>query len=53
MDNGGIPDKYDNDFKDSNYFESTYDVEDNLRTKEEATQKTDDKPSILGQIRDY
>ena len=43
----------DNDFKDSDYFESTYDVEDNLHTKEEATQKTGDKPSILGQIRAY
>ena len=53
MDNDGIPDRYDNDFKDSDYFESTYDVEDNLHTKEEATQKTEDKPSILGQIRAY
>ena len=31
------------DFKDSDYFESTYDVEDNLHAREE-------KPSILGQI---
>lgn len=53
LDNDGIPDRYDNDFKDSDYFESTYDVEDNLHTKEEATQKTGDKPSILGQIRAY
>lgn len=53
MDNDGIPDRYDNDFKDSDYFESTYDVEDNLHTKEEVTQKTEDKPSILGQIRAY
>lgn len=53
LDNDGIPDRYDNDFKDSDYFESTYDVEDNLHTKEEATQKTEDKPSILGQIRAY
>ena len=51
--NDGIADRYDNDFKDSDYFESTYDVEDNLHTKEEATQKTEDKPSILGQIRAY
>ncbi|HHD9083812.1 TPA: helicase-related protein, partial [Streptococcus pyogenes] len=43
LDNDGIPDRYDNDFKDSDYFESTYDVEDNLHAKEE-------KPSILGQI---
>ncbi len=53
LDNDGIADRYDNDFKDSDYFESTYDVEDNLHTKEEATQKTEDKPSILGQIRAY
>lgn len=53
IDNDGIADRYDNDFKDSDYFESTYDVEDNLHTKEEATQKTGDKPSILGQIRAY
>ncbi len=53
LDNDGIADRYDNDFKDSDYFESTYDVEDNLHTKEEATQKTGDKPSILGQIRAY
>lgn len=53
LDNDGIADRYENDFKDSDYFESTYDVEDNLHTKEEATQKTGDKPSILGQIRAY
>ncbi len=53
LDNDGIADRYDNDFKDSDYFESTYDVEDNLHTKEEVIQKTDDKPSILGQIRAY
>ncbi|WP_105179141.1 helicase-related protein [Streptococcus suis] len=53
LDNDGIADRYDNDFKDSDYFESTYHVEDNLHTKEEATQKTGDKPSILGQIRAY
>ena len=28
-------------------------MEDNLHTKEKATQKTEDKPSILGQIRAY
>ena len=43
LDNDGIPDRYDNDFKDSDYFESTYDVEANLHAREE-------KPSILGQI---
>lgn len=53
LDNDGISDRYDNDFKDSDYFESTYDVEDNLHTKEKATQKTEDKPSILDQIRVY
>lgn len=53
LDNDGIVDRYDNDFKDSDYFESTYDVEDNLHTKEEATQKTGDKSYILGQIRAY
>ena len=53
MDNDGIPDRYDNDFRDSDYFESTYDVEDNLHTKEETYQRTEDKPSILGQIRAY
>ena len=53
MDNDGIPDRYDNDFKDSDYFESTYDVEDNLHTKEETFQRTEDKPSILGQIRAF
>ena len=53
LDNDGILDRYDNDFKDSDYFESTYDVEDNLHSKEETTQKSEDKPSILGQIRAY
>ena len=28
-------------------------MEDNLHSKEETTQKSDDKPSILGQIRAY
>ncbi len=51
--NDGISDRYDNDFKDSDYFESTYDVEDNLYNKEETLQKTDEKLSILGQIRAY
>jgi superfamily II DNA and RNA helicase len=44
LDNDGVPNRYDNNFRDCDYFESTYDVEDNLHTKEE-------KPSILGQIR--
>lgn len=34
-------------------FESTYGVEDNLHANEEATQKTDEKISILGQIIAY
>ena len=46
LDNDGVPDRYDNDFRDSDYFESTYDVGDNLHTKEE-------KPSILGQIKSF
>lgn len=41
LDNDGIPDRYDNDFRSSNYFESTYDV-DGL--------KLDDKKSTLGQL---
>lgn len=35
LDNDGIIDRYDNDFRDSDYFESTYDVEDNLQHKAE------------------
>lgn len=35
LDNDGIIDRYDNDFRDSDYFESTYDVEDNLHIKED------------------
>ena len=53
LDNDGIIDRYDNDFRDSDYFESTYDVEDNLHTKEETAQRTEEKPSILGQIRAF
>jgi hypothetical protein len=37
-DNDGIPDRYDNNFKDSDYFESTYDVE-NPRRVEQINQK--------------
>ena len=37
LDNDGIIDIYDNDFRDSDYFESTYDVEDNLHRKAEDT----------------
>ena len=46
MNNDGIADRYDDDFRDSDAFESTYDVEDNLHEKEE-------KVSILGQIKNY
>lgn len=47
-DNDGIPDRYDNAFQDSDYFESTYDVEDNLHFKEKQ-----EKPSISAQIQKY
>ena len=43
LDNDGIIDRYDNDFKDSDYFESTYDVEDNLHTKEGITEHSNKK----------
>lgn len=46
LDNDGIPDRYDNDFKDSDYFESTYDVEDNFHAKEE-------KESIIDKLQEY
>ncbi len=44
-----MPDRYDNDFRDSDYFETTYDVEDNLNARAESKEK----PSILGQIKSY
>ena len=34
LDNGSIPDRHDNDFKDGDYFESRCDSEDNLHSKE-------------------
>ena len=34
LDNDGIIDRYDNDVGDSDYFESAYDVEDNLHTRD-------------------
>ncbi|HBI3892982.1 TPA: DEAD/DEAH box helicase family protein [Enterococcus faecium] len=46
LDNDGIPDRYDSDFKDSDYFESTYDVEDNFHAKEE-------KESIIDKLQEY
>ena len=36
LDNDGIIDRYDNDVGDSDYFESTYDVEDNPHTRDKA-----------------
>ena len=44
LDNDGIPDRYDNDFRSSNYFESTYDV-DGL--------KKDDKESTLVKLEKF
>lgn len=43
LDNDGIIDRYDNDFRDSDYFESTYDVEDNLHTKDDITENPSKK----------
>ena len=43
LDNDGIIDRYDNDFRDSDYFKSTYDVEDNLHTKEDITESSSKK----------
>lgn len=43
LDNDGIIDRYDNDFRDSDYFDSTYDVEDNLHTKEGITEHSNKK----------
>ena len=43
LDNDGIIDRYDNDFRDSDYFESTYDVEDNFHTKEYITEHSSKK----------
>lgn len=49
LDNDGVPDRYDNDFRDSDYFESTYDVEDNLHNRDDK----EDKPSVLSQIAEF
>ena len=48
LDNDGVSDRYDHDFKDSDYFETTYDVDDNVQAKENF-----EKPSILKQIKSY
>ncbi|HGI3507105.1 TPA: helicase-related protein [Streptococcus agalactiae] len=53
LDNDGVPDRYDNDFRDSDYFETTYDVEDNFNERAESKEKVSEKPSILGQIKSY
>lgn len=47
MDNDGVPDRCDNDFRDSDYFETTYDVEDNIHTRAESKEKVSEKQSIL------
>lgn len=47
LDNDGMKDRNDNDFKDSDAFESTYDV-DGLHKDDQS-----EKPSILAQIREY
>ena len=49
LDNDGISDRYDHDFKDSDYFETTYDVDDNTQLKETNSEKL----SILKQIKSY
>ncbi len=49
LDNDGVSDRYDHDFKDSDYFETTYDVDDNAQLKENKAEK----PSILKQIKSY
>ena len=53
LDNDGVPDRYDNDFRDSDYFETTYDVEDNIHTRVESKEKVSENPSILGHIKSY
>ena len=40
LDNDGIIDRYDNAVGDSDYFESAYDVEDNLHTKDKADENS-------------
>lgn len=49
LDNDVISDRYDHDFKDSDYLETTYDVDDNAQLKENNAEKT----SILKQIKSY
>lgn len=49
LDNDGVSDRYDHDFRDSDYFETTYDVDGNAQLKENKAEK----PSILKQIKSY
>ena len=37
LNNNGIPDRYENDIKDNDYFKSSYDMEDNLHSKKDNT----------------
>ncbi|MFM1582342.1 hypothetical protein [Helcococcus ovis] len=48
MDNDGIVDRNDMDFRDSDYLESNFDVDDNISDKE-----NNEKPSILEKIKEY
>lgn len=48
MDNDGIPDRNDNAFQDSDYLESAYDVDEQIKEPEPT-----EKPSILQQIADF
>ena len=50
LDNDGIPDRYDHDFKDSDYLESTYDI-DSLHKYDKEENK--EKPSTLGMLKKY
>ncbi len=45
FDNDGIPDRYNNYFRYSDYFETTYDVEDNFYAREESKEKVSEKQS--------
>lgn len=49
LDNDGVSDRYDHDFRDGDYLGTTYDVDDNAQLKQEMTEK----PSILKQIKSY
>lgn len=46
-DNDGIPDRYDHNFKDSDYFESTYDVEDPIREEQIVQESYQQKVLLL------